>query len=67
LSTVAKYEIIKPPQREATTATKERPMVALAKPTKAERAAQARRDYIENTRPIAIDMDSDRPYAVVPS
>ena len=42
-------------------------MVAIAKPTKAERAAQARRDYIENTRPVMIDMDGDKPYAVVPS
>jgi hypothetical protein len=42
-------------------------MVAIAKPTKAELAAQARRDYIENTRPVMIDMDGDRPYAVVPS
>jgi hypothetical protein len=35
--------------------------------TKAELAAQARREYIENTAPIAIDMDGDRAFAMVPS
>ena len=41
--------------------------MALAKITKAQLAAQARHDYIENTKPVAIDMDGDRAYAVVPS